>query len=116
MRRNPPNDTHPAFDEIRVEAYRRMTPTQKLEIVCALNDAVRALALADIRRRHPHAGERELMGLYQPLTEEQLAWAVSRTDPELKARLDAVLDDWRRQGVLEPILDRWIPVRVEIGR
>jgi hypothetical protein len=46
---------------MRIEAYRRMTPTQKLEIVCALNETVNALALTDIRRRHPHAGERELM-------------------------------------------------------
>jgi polar amino acid transport system substrate-binding protein len=59
-------------------------------------------------------GERDLMGLYQPLTEEFLAWAVSRNDPELKTRLDAVLDGWRAEGRLDPILDRWIPVRVEV--
>lgn len=61
MQRNAPNDTHPAIHAMRIEAYRRMTPAQKLEIVCALNDTVKALALADIRRRHPHADERELM-------------------------------------------------------
>lgn len=56
----PIRDTHPDVDAMRIEAYRRMTPTQKLEIVCALNEAVRQLALADIRRRHPNADEREL--------------------------------------------------------
>jgi len=59
-------------------------------------------------------GERELMGLYQPLTEEYLAWAVARDAPELKSRLDAILDAWRAEGRLDPILDRWIPVRVEV--
>jgi hypothetical protein len=55
------DDTHPDIDAVRIEAYRRMTPTQKLEIVSALNQAVRELALADIRRRHPYASEREQM-------------------------------------------------------
>ena len=61
MQRNPLGDTHPDVEAIRIEAYRRMTPAQKLAIVCALNDTVRSLALADIRRRHPNAAPRELM-------------------------------------------------------
>jgi len=63
------------------------------------------------------AGEpryRELMGLYQPLTEERLAWAVSQDDPELQRRLDALVRQWRSEGRIEPILDRWIPVRVTV--
>lgn len=57
---------------------------------------------------------RDLMGLYQPLTEERLAWAVARDDPELQRRLDALVLKWRREGRIEPILDRWIPVRVTV--
>ena len=60
--------------------------------------------------------ETDLMGLYQPLTEEYLAWAVRLDDAALKARLDATLDAWRANNQLEPVLDRWIPVRVEVGR
>jgi hypothetical protein len=37
-----------------------MSPSQKIECVCALTRTVRQLALANIRRRHPEAGEREL--------------------------------------------------------
>jgi hypothetical protein len=54
-----PNDTDPAVESLLVEGYRRMSPSQKLERVRALNHAVQELALADIRRRHPDADERE---------------------------------------------------------
>jgi hypothetical protein len=36
-----------------------LTPTQKLAVVRGLTQAVHRLALADIRRRHPQADERE---------------------------------------------------------
>lgn len=54
-----PNDTHPAIEAMLVEGYRRMSPAQKLERVRALTRAVQELALADVRRRHPNADERE---------------------------------------------------------
>jgi hypothetical protein len=55
-----PIDTDPVVEAILVEGYRKMSPSQKIECVCALTRTVRQLALADIRRRHPRAGEREL--------------------------------------------------------
>jgi len=73
-----------------------------------LHDAPTIWMLAGDPRYH------DLMGLYQPLTEEQLAWAVSRDDPDLQRRLDALVRQWRREGRIEPILDRWIPVRVTV--
>ena len=57
---------------------------------------------------------RDLIGLFRPLTEEYLAWAVRPDDPRLKQQLDRIIDDWRAQNRLEPVLDRWIPVRVEV--
>lgn len=57
---------------------------------------------------------RDLQGLYRPLTEEHLAWAVRTDDVELHARLEATLADWKRRGLIEPIVDRWIPVRVTL--
>jgi ABC-type amino acid transport substrate-binding protein len=56
----------------------------------------------------------DLLGLYQPLTEEYLAWAVRPDDTALRHALDGVLEDWKREGLLDPILDRWIPVRVTV--
>jgi hypothetical protein len=54
-----PNDTDPRIDALLVEGYRGMSPSQKLERVRALTRAVQELALADIRRRHPGADDRE---------------------------------------------------------
>ena len=53
-------DTHPAVEAILIDGYRKMTPSQKLERVCALTRAVQELALLDIRRRHPNADQREV--------------------------------------------------------
>ena len=57
---------------------------------------------------------RDLQGLYHPLTDEYFAWAVRRDDTSLLALLDATLAHWKREGVIVPIVDRWIPVRVTI--
>ena len=57
---------------------------------------------------------RDLHGLYRPLTEEELAWAVRRDDGQLRAVLDATLAHWRREGLIEPIVQRWIPIRVTL--
>jgi hypothetical protein len=46
-------------ERLQAEGYRRLTPTQKLAVVRGLTQAVHRLALADIRRRHPQADERE---------------------------------------------------------
>ena len=54
-----PNDTHPAIEALLIEGYRRMSPSQKLERVRAMTQAVQELALLDVRRRHPNADARE---------------------------------------------------------
>ena len=54
--------------------------------------------------------ETELRGVYVPLTHEELAWAVRKDDPALRAQLDAVLKKWKHDGTLQDILDRWITV------
>jgi len=58
---------------------------------------------------------RDLHGLYHPLTEEHLAWAVRPGDARLRMLLDTTLAHWKRQGMIEPIVDRWIPVRITQG-
>lgn len=56
----PPNDTHPKIEALLIDGYRRMSPAQKLERVRMLTRAVQELALADVRGRHPDAGEQAL--------------------------------------------------------
>jgi hypothetical protein len=53
------HDTDPRIEELQLAGYRRMSPAEKLAIVSRLTAAVHQLALLDIRRRHPQAGERE---------------------------------------------------------
>lgn len=60
----------------------------------------------------PH--ERELLAIYEPLTEEFLAWAVRPEETDLKAALDGVVRRWKQGGWLDATVNRWIPVRVEI--
>jgi hypothetical protein len=57
--RPPLSDTSPEAEKVLIELYRRMPAWQKLRQVSQLNRAVQELALCDIRRRHPHADERE---------------------------------------------------------
>ncbi len=56
----------------------------------------------------------DLQGLYHPLTEEHLAWAVRPQDTKLHALLDATVSHWNREGLITPIVNRWIPVRVTL--
>lgn len=53
----------------------------------------------------------DLKGLFRPLTEEQLAWAVRKDDTKLRQRLGNIVKRWRLNGFLESLLDRWMPVR-----
>jgi len=58
--------------------------------------------------------ERHLVGLYWPLTEEYLAWAVRKDDPILKHGLDRAIEDWKAEGYLESIINRWIPLQIQV--
>jgi ABC-type amino acid transport substrate-binding protein len=58
--------------------------------------------------------DEDLIGLYQPLTEEQLAWAVRPGDAALLRALDAALAEWRANGRLGEIQARWIRATVEV--
>lgn len=76
MTTSPTNDTHPKIEAFLIEGYRKMSPSQKLQRVCALTRAVQELALLDVRRRHPDADERE----------QALRVASRWIDPDLMAR------------------------------
>ena len=54
----------------------------------------------------------DLIGLYHPLTEESLAWAVRKTDQRLLEQLNEALQTMRSSGTLRYILNRWIPVEI----
>jgi ABC-type amino acid transport substrate-binding protein len=56
----------------------------------------------------------DLISLYKPLTHEQLAWAVRKDDKQLADALNAALRTMKGNGSLRYILNRWIPVTVEV--
>jgi|TARA_R110002072_G_scaffold7414_3_gene40086 ABC-type amino acid transport substrate-binding protein len=56
----------------------------------------------------------DLLSLYAPLTNEQLAWAVRKDDEHLAQALSAALLTMKGNGSLRYILNRWIPVTVEV--
>ncbi len=56
----PFSDTDPQAETIYLELLRQAPAWRKLEMIGQLNEAVRILALAGLRQRHPKAGEAEL--------------------------------------------------------
>lgn len=56
----------------------------------------------------------DLLSLYSPMTEEMLAWAVRPDDEALAGELNRALRLMKANGSLQYILNRWIPVRVEV--
>ena len=56
----------------------------------------------------------DLISLYAPLTEEMLAWAVRKDDAALASELNRALGLMKSNGSLQYILNRWIPVTVEV--
>jgi hypothetical protein len=67
------DDTDGEAQRRLVEGYRAMPPWRKYQVVQELNRRVTAAALADIRRRHPNATDRD----------NQFRLAARRMDPEL---------------------------------
>jgi hypothetical protein len=52
-------DTTAAVERRQVEAWRRLSPLERLRLVSDTTRAVTQLTLAGIRRRYPEASERE---------------------------------------------------------
>jgi polar amino acid transport system substrate-binding protein len=77
------------------------------EIDVFIHDAPTAWRIAEDR-------DRDLLGLYTPLTEEDLAWAVRKTDSVLRDQLNAALSRWRQDGSLQAVLDRWIRTQIRV--
>lgn len=59
--------------------------------------------------------DERLFGLYAPLTDEYLAWAVKTGNEKLQQELNATLDSWKESGFLKSVLSKWIPVSVVLS-
>lgn len=68
------SDTHPRTEALLVRLLREAPPWRKMEMLAELNAAAKTLALAGLRRLHPHSGEAELRrALADLLLGEELA-------------------------------------------
>lgn len=57
----------------------------------------------------------DLLGLFEPLTEERIAWSVRPDDAALADALNATLARWRESGRLGEIQSRWIRTAIEVN-
>jgi ABC-type amino acid transport substrate-binding protein len=53
--------------------------------------------------------EATMKGLWEPLNEEYLGWAVSRDNQSLLAQVNAALADWKKDGTAKAVISRWLP-------
>lgn len=80
----------------------------KGEIDCLVHDSVTSW-MVDQDRRYS-----SLMSLRNPLTEEHLAWAVNKDQPQLLDMLNQQLAAMQQDGSVDKVLNQWIPVRVTV--
>ena len=109
------------------EQYVRKNLTQAKVVVFAGSDAAAAALAAGEVEFFIHdapsiwrfgmassPGGAGLVGLYTPLTDEYLAWAVRKDDERLKAQLDVAVRKMKQSGVVDAIVRRWIETQVEV--
>jgi polar amino acid transport system substrate-binding protein len=53
--------------------------------------------------------EADIAALWEPLTEEYLAWGVRKGDEKFLAELNNILNRWKQDGTLHEILRKWLP-------
>jgi polar amino acid transport system substrate-binding protein len=53
--------------------------------------------------------EADLTGLWEPLTEEYIAWGVRRDDQEFLSQVNTILNRWKQDGTLDKVLLKWLP-------
>lgn len=59
--------------------------------------------------------EDTLTGVFSPLTEEYLAWAVRQSDEALHKDLEAILARWRGTGRLQELFRKWLSFHVGVN-
>lgn len=55
------------------------------------------------------ANEADLTALWEPLTQEDLAWGIRKDDDALLSQVNSALKKWRGDGTMEAVLAKWLP-------
>jgi ABC-type amino acid transport substrate-binding protein len=53
--------------------------------------------------------EADIAGLWEPLTEDSLAWGVRKEDQQLLMNVNSLLKQWKQDGTLNAVLRKWLP-------
>jgi len=56
--------------------------------------------------------EADLTALWEPLTEEYIAWGVRRDNREFLAQVNSILRQWKQDGTLHNVLLKWLPPEI----
>lgn len=59
--------------------------------------------------------ETTLAGIFRPLTDGRLAWAVRDEDNALARDIRRTIERWRRDGTLRTLINRWLPIQIQIN-
>lgn len=53
--------------------------------------------------------EADLEAVRKPLTKDEIAWGLRKDDDELRSSVNRILAQWKKDGTLQRILDKWLP-------
>lgn len=53
--------------------------------------------------------EADMAALWEPLTDEYLAWGVRKEDEQFLMEVNSILKEWRLDGTLNAVLRKWLP-------
>lgn len=56
--------------------------------------------------------EADITGLWEPLTDEHIAWGVRRDNRELLTQVNTILRQWKQDGTLKNVLLKWLPPEI----
>ena len=64
----------------------------------------------------PATQDKELFGLYEYMTDEPLAWVVKKGNKALLEKLNQALSTMQSKGFVNKTINRWIPLKIEVGQ
>ncbi len=80
-------------------------------IDCFVHDAPTVWRFsADLASQRPG-----LVGLFEALTDEPIAWAVRKNDPALLIQMNRELERMKKEGTLQKILNKWLSTRIVVA-
>jgi polar amino acid transport system substrate-binding protein len=104
VQRNLPNATRIAFRTIKDAVF--ALKTRRIDLF--IHDAPAVAWLVS-------ENEAELKGFWQLWNVEYLGWGLRRENQDLLASVNAILSQWKKDGTLDKVLNRWVPYMKQLN-